>query len=433
MLKLHSVNTSSRFGFDRAPAKKTTRQNIQQKIVILRQNLNEEAFMMNTLPKYIIKKLAGWIGCPFKLITDGKEEIVGDGEPQFTVSVNGPIDLGAFMNSATLALGEAYMKGDIDVKEDLYEALDCLMQHLDDFDRNDSALTSIIKSVYTKKHQKEDVCSHYDIGNDFYSLWLDESLSYSCACFKDENDTLFEAQMNKIDRILDKLFIKEGDALLDIGCGWGHLMLRAAKRRGAHGLGITLSEEQCAKFDSRIDEEGLRDKVAVKLMDYRDLPKLGEKFDKVASVGMMEHVGRENYGTYFDSVQSVMKKGGLFLLHSITAHAESDGDPWIKKYIFPGGMLPSLRELISNAAERSFFTLDVESLRRHYVRTLKEWRKAYLLHKDDVEKKFGTEFVRMWDLYLAACAASFHRGNVDIHQILLSNGVNNDIPMLRRS
>lgn len=387
---------------------------------------------MNSLPDYIVNKLSQWVDFPFKIVSDGEEELIGEGEPQFTVHVNAPISLPEFMRSTSLALGEAYMRRDIELEGDLYEALNLLMANLDDFERDDSLLSSIIQTVCTKKDQKEDVCSHYDIGNDFYSLWLDESLSYSCACFKNDGDTLFEAQMNKIDRILDKLFLEEDDKLLDVGCGWGELMLRAAKKRGARGLGITLSEEQYEKFRGRIEDEGLSGRVAVKLMDYRDLPKLGEKFDKVASVGMMEHVGRENYGLYFDCVKSCMADGGLFLLHTITAHREFNGDPWMKKYIFPGGMIPSLRELISDAAERNFFTIDVESLRRHYVKTLLMWRKAYLAHRDEVEERFGDEFVRMWDLYLTACAASFKQGNVDLHQILLSNGVNNSIPMLRR-
>ena len=176
--------------------------------------------------------------------------------------------------------------------------------------------------------------SHYDIGNDFYSLWLDETMQYSCAYFEDENTTLYEAQMNKIHRILDKLYLKEGMRLLDIGCGWGYLLLEAAKKYKIKGTGITLSHEQYEKFQERIKENHLEDYLEVKLMDYRDLPKSGLEFDRVVSVGMVEHVGRENYQLFNDCVDSVLAQGGLFLLHFISGMDEKPGDAWMSKYIF---------------------------------------------------------------------------------------------------
>ena len=166
-------------------------------------------------------------------------------------------------------------------------------------------------------------------------------------------------------------------------------------------------------------------------MDYRDLPKSEMTFDRVVSVGMLEHVGRKNYDLFLKCVHSVLKDGGLFLLHFISALKEHPGDAWIKKYIFPGGMIPSLREIVNIMPDYNFYTLDIESLRRHYNRTLLCWRENFNNHREEIEKMMGVEFTRMWDLYLASCAATFNNGIVDLHQILMSKGVNNSIPMLR--
>lgn len=220
-------------------------------------------------------------------------------------------------------------------------------------------------------------------------------------------------------------------ALLDIGCGWGYLLIEAAKKYGVKGVGITLSAEQCAEFRHRIQAEGLEDSLKAELMDYRDLPKSGYTFDRVVSVGMLEHVGRPNYQLFVDCVNDVLKDGGIFLLHFISALKEHPGDPWIKKYIFPGGMVPSLREMLSCLSEYNFHTLDVENLRLHYHKTLLCWAKNFHKHLEDERKMFDERFLRMWNLYLNACAATFHNGIIDIHQILLTKGINNSLPMVR--
>ena len=292
-------------------------------------------------------------------------------------------------------------------------------------------MKKLIFTSISKKNQEKEVRSHYDIGNDFYKLWLDETMSYSCGYFLNDNDTLYQAQVNKVDYILKKLYLKEGMSLLDIGCGWGFLLIEAAKKYKIHGTGITLSVEQYNEFQKRIVNEGLEDLLEVKLMDYRDLKHSDMKFDRVESVGMLEHVGRDNYQLFIDCVNNVLKPQGLFLLHFISGLKEHPGDPWIKKYIFPGGVIPSLREILSCLAEDNFHTLDVEDLRNHYNKTLLCWVKNYHEHIDEVREMFNEEFVRMWELYLSACAATFHNGIIDIHQILVSKGINNDLPIVR--
>ena len=368
---------------------------------------------------------------PFKVKLNGKEYLIGEGEPEFTVDFKKPIPKTKLLTSTSLALGEAYMDGDLEIEGDLYYALDHFLGQMGKFSTNESALKKLIHTSVSKKNQEKEVTSHYDIGNDFYKLWLDETMSYSCGYFKNPDDTLYQAQVNKVDYILQKLNLKEGMTLLDIGCGWGFLLIEAAKKHKIKGVGITLSKEQCAEFNRRIEEEGLQDYLTAEIMDYRDLPKSGYTFDRVVSVGMIEHVGRPNYQLFVDCVSKVLKEGGVFLLHFISALKEHAGDPWIKKYIFPGGTIPSLREILSCLAEDNFHTMDVENLRLHYNKTLLCWADNFHKHIEEERKMFDERFLRMWDMYLNACAATFHNGIIDIHQILLTKGINNDFPMVR--
>lgn len=368
---------------------------------------------------------------PFLVKCDGNEYRIGEGEPAFTVIFRKRIPVSELMKSTSLALGEAYMNGDLEIEGNLYEALDHFLGQMGKFSTDKHALKKLLFSSASKKSQRKEVRSHYDIGNDFYKLWLDETMSYSCGYFMHDDDTLYDAQVNKVDHILQKLYLKEGMSLLDIGCGWGYLLIRAAKKYKIHGLGITLSEEQYREFRERIRREGLEEYLDVKLMDYRELKDSELRFDRVVSVGMVEHVGRENYQLFLDCVKHVLKPGGLFLLHFISALKEHPGDAWMKKYIFPGGMVPSLREMLSYMAEDEFHTLDVENLRNHYNRTLLCWKNNYSGQVDKVRKMFDERFVRMWDMYLSSCAATFHNGIIDLHQVLASKGVNNELPMVR--
>ncbi|MCI1999532.1 MAG: cyclopropane-fatty-acyl-phospholipid synthase family protein [Clostridia bacterium] len=380
---------------------------------------------------FLADYLSKIIDVSFTLEEDGSKVKIGHDEPLFNVSIKNPISKTELLKSTSLALGEAYMRGDIELDKDLYYVLNLFLANIGKFSSDKNALKKIIQTSVSKANQKKEVSSHYDIGNDFYKLWLDKNMTYSCAYFKDETKTIDEAQDDKLEHILKKLQLQKGMTLLDIGCGWGSLIIKAAKEYGVKSFGITLSEEQKKGCDEKIKAEGLEDMVTVKIMDYRDLEDSGLVFDRVVSVGMLEHVGRKNYELYLKNVHKVLKDGGLFLLHYISALEEHPGDAWIKKYIFPGGMIPSLREIINLLPEFKFYTLDVESLRRHYNRTLLCWRKNFLAHRAEIEKKMGIEFTRMWDLYLASCAATFNNGIVDLHQILMSKGINNDLPMLR--
>lgn len=385
--------------------------------------------------KSIVKSIAEHLSDrPFDLeYWDGEVIKYGDGDSEFKVIIKNFPSKKELLSDPSVALGEAYMKGDIDIEGDLQKFFESIIRNKDSFMNKNTVfkLASKIKAPSLLK-SKKDIAHHYDIGNDFYSLWLDKTMSYSCGYFKNPTDTLYDAQMNKIHHILKKLNLKEGQNLLDIGCGWGYLIIEAAKLYKVKALGITLSEEQFKKAKERIKKEGLEDLVDVQLMDYRNLEKSNLEFDRVVSVGMAEHVGHANLPLFFKNVDSVLKEGGLFLLHNITNLIETEGNKWITTYIFPGGYLPTLREELNIAADLNFHVIDVESLRLHYMKTLEEWCKNFMNHLDEEKEMFDDEFLRMWHLYLATCAAAFHYWDIDIHQTLFSKGINNTLPMTRK-
>lgn len=362
---------------------------------------------------------------------DDDEVKVGENDPLFKIILKKPIPKKDILTSTTLAFGEAYMNGDLEVEGDFLLMLNTVLKYKEKFTTDFKGLPKIFSNLTSRKKQKEEVTYHYDIGNDFYKLWLDDTLSYSCAYFKNENESLGEAQLNKIHHLLKKLNLSEGMTLLDIGCGWGALLIEAAKLYKIKGLGITLSEEQYKAFKEKIEKENLQDYLQVKLMDYRELEKSGLLFDRVVSVGMLEHVGRSNYDLFMKCVSKVLKKEGVFVLHYISGLYESEGDAWIRKYIFPGGVIPTLREIISLSADYRFYTVDVESLRMHYYKTLIKWAENFEKNTDKVREMFDEKFVRMWRMYLYSCAACFYTGVIDLHQIVFTKGVNNSLPLTR--
>lgn len=386
---------------------------------------------MNLVKNEFLNFMSQFDAYPFEVVINGETHLIGNGKPAFIVLMHKTPKVNELLTSTSIALGEAYMHGDIEIEGDLYDALYHFMGQMGKFSTDKKVLKKLIFTSSTKQNQKKEVSSHYDIGNDFYKLWLDETMSYSCGYFKTDKDSLYTAQCNKIERILEKLSLKEGMSLCDIGCGWGFLLIEAAKKYKVHGVGITLSLEQKKKFEERIRQEHLEEYLTVELMDYRDLGSLNTKFDRVVSVGMIEHVGRDNYKLFMSCVKEILKPGGVFLLHYISSLVEHPGDAWVKKYIFPGGVIPSLREILNIAGELCFYTIDIESLRRHYNKTLLCWNENFQKHRNEVVAMFDEEFAKMWELYLCSCAATFMNGIIDLHQIIFTNGVNNDLPMTR--
>lgn len=364
---------------------------------------------------------------------DGEVVNYGEGESKFEVIFNEAIPKADIISDPSLAFGEAYMTKKIDIIGSIEDVVASIYNNKESFLGDSSKCVHIIKKISNNlKKSKENIEHHYDIGNDFYKLWLDESMTYSCAYFKTPNDSLYQAQENKVNHILKKLALKEGETLLDIGCGWGELIINAAKKYKVKAMGVTLSSEQFARVNERIKEEGLSDLVEVQLIDYREVK--DRKFDRVVSVGMIEHVGKDHLNEYFAKVNELLTDGGLSLLHCITAQEDNENggtDSWINKYIFPGGYIPSVKELVSQMQSEELCFVDMESLRRHYGRTLEIWTENFENALSEISKTKDETFIRMWRLYLNACAASFKCGNIYLHQFLFTKGVNNELPWTR--
>ena len=276
---------------------------------------------------------------------------------------------------------------------------------------------------HTRFFDRKSIRYHYDVGDDFFALWLDRRRVYSCAYFHTPEDTLDAAQEQKLDHICRKLMLREGERFLDIGCGWGALILWAAEHYGVRATGITLSRNQYDYARERIREAGLEDRCEVRLLDYRDVPE-DEQFDKIASVGMFEHVGRKNLAVYFAKIRGLLRDGGLVLNHGITLNAPeqyelgSDIGRFIDEYVFPGGELSHVSRVMQEMAAHGLECTDAESLRPHYARTLWHWVDRLEANRTAAVSKVGEKAYRIWRIYMAGSAHAFERGWMSIYQIL---------------
>ena len=268
------------------------------------------------------------------------------------------------------------------------------------------------------KRSKKNVAHHYDISDDLYELFLDSKMQYSCAYFKNENDTLETAQNNKINHIIKKLNLKPNQKVLDIGSGWGSLAIEIAKQSKCEVTGITLSENQYNYANKKVKENNLENQVQFKLADYRYLK---EKFDRIVSVGMFEHVGRKFYKTFFKQVKNLLNDEGLALIHTIGSINEPrDPQPWITKYIFPGGYTPSMSEITGPVEKSGLIISDLEVLRMHYAHTLRNWKERCIKNKTKIIEMFDEKFFRMWEFYLASCEMTFKWGDQVVFQFQLT-------------
>ncbi len=363
---------------------------------------------------------------------DGEVIKYGD-KPKTTMLIKSAKVPGQMFSKGFLGFGEAYVAGDLEVEGDLQELL--RLGLIVQFDENAFSrwqkirfLPFVLKTVGTVGKANGNIAYHYDLTAGFYSLFLDESLTYSCGYFKYEDDSLDQAQRNKFDHIARKLMLGPADTLIDIGCGWGGMLLRSARKYGIRGVGITLSSNQSRYNSQMIEELGLGEQIEVKWQDYRQL---SGKFDKFVSIGMFEHVGKRFIPAYMRKVAELLKKGGIGLLHTIAKEVESATDAWTLRYIFPGGYLPSLAETVREMGRAGLCVLEIEGLRLHYGRTLDCWIANYERNVDKIREMFDERFVRMWRLYLNASSASFKYNGTRLYQILFSNGLNNDLPMVR--
>jgi cyclopropane-fatty-acyl-phospholipid synthase len=274
--------------------------------------------------------------------------------------------------------------------------------------------------------RKVDIAFHYDVSNDFYRLFLDPQLLYTCAYFTDWSNDLATAQRDKLDMICRKLRLKPGERLLDIGCGWGALVCHAAEHYGVDAVGVTLSEEQAVLARERIRERGLQDRVAVELKDYRDLE---GRFDKISSIGMFEHVGIDNHDAYYRNVHRLLKPRGLYLHHAITRRGRKDLKAFRRKkpeyralvrYIFPGGEVDHIGWTLTNLEGHGFEVHDVEAWREHYARTTRLWAENLMAAKEAAVAEVGEPKYRLWLAYLTGVSLGFERGTIGIFQTVAS-------------
>ena len=330
-----------------------------------------------------------------------------------------------------LYFGEAYTDGKITFTNgDIGDFLDVALKNIGrEKTNNTSEFINSVRGSYRYltnfnfiKKSKMNVAHHYDISDELYFIFLDSLRQYSCAYFKNDDDSLEQAQKNKINHIIKKLNIKENSKVLDIGSGWGHLSMEIAKQAKCQVTGVTLSENQYKYSNQKAKELNLGNQVEFKLMDYREVK---DKYDRIVSVGMFEHVGRKFYKRFFNKVYEILKDDGIALLHTIgSVNAPRSPQPWITKYIFPGGYTPSLSE-ISNPIEKSGLILsDMEVLRMHYAHTLRNWKERFIENKEKVLKMFDERFFRMFEFYLSSCEMAFKHGDQVVYQLQLTKKLN---------
>ena len=330
------------------------------------------------------------------------------------------------MMNPSLHFGESYMNGSLILEEgtihDLLKLIfinsgsnaDHWVMKVDKFIR--AIRNRIVSSNYIPK-SKKNVAHHYDLSDKLYDLFLDKDRQYSCAYFNSPNDTLEQAQLNKKELIAKKLLLEEGQNVLDIGSGWGGMASYLSKRSNVNVKGVTLSEEQIAYSKQRKIDESL-DKVEYALQDYRNVE---ESYDRIVSVGMFEHVGTPHYQEFFDKVYQLLNETGVALIHTIgRIDQPTTNDPWIEKYIFPGGYIPALSEVMQRVEKSGLTTTDIQVLKFHYAETLKRWRYNFYDNIDKVKEFYDEKFCRMWDFYLSSSQASFEESSLVIYQLQLS-------------
>jgi len=361
--------------------------------------------------------------------TNGKKYIIGSPKKKESITLK-LLDKNLnykLLFHPDLYLGEAYTNGKVIIENGtLTEFLSIVLINIG---RNEinifSKIINKIKGSYryfTKFNfahkSKKNVSHHYDISEDLYNLFLDQKRQYSCGYFKNDDDSLEVAQINKINHIIKKLNIKPNQKVLDIGSGWGSLAIDIAKAANCEVIGITLSENQLKYSIAKAKEMNLENQVSFRLTDYREL---NEKFDRVVSVGMFEHVGRKFYNKFFSEVDKLLKNDGVALIHTIgSVNTPRDPHPWITKYIFPGGYTPSLSE-ISKAVEKSgLIASDIEVLRMHYSHTLRHWKERFTSNKVKAIDMFDEKFFRMWEFYLTGCEMAFKWGDQVVFQLQLT-------------
>lgn len=355
-------------------------------------------------------------------------------DPKIVVNVPSVAALRYLIHPSLDSLGEAYVEGKLQVNGKVQDIIEIATQLVETSNDGLPVATKSKRLHHSKKVDAESISYHYDVSNEFYREWLDKNMIYSCGYFHSLDDSLDQAQEQKIDHILTKIRLQPGQTLLDVGCGWGALIIRAAQKYGAKAVGVTISEQQYEEAKRRIKEAGLEDQCEVRFQDYRDVT---GQFDRITSVGMFEHVGLKNLHEYFLKLNSLLVDDGIIMNHGITSSdPESSGAPagggdFIDKYVFPNGELPHIGLVLQEMTRAGLESTDIENLRRHYAITLEHWAERFEAKSEKLQNMVDEKHFRIWRVYLAGCAYAFHQNWVAIHQLIATKAGHYVLPLTR--
>ncbi|MFC5461046.1 class I SAM-dependent methyltransferase [Massilia niabensis] len=365
----------------------------------------------------------GKVSLPLRVeLWDGQYFDLSSEPPRVTIRVPKPSSLRYLLSPSLYNLGRAYVEGGLEIRgraADMIRIGSELSASSGKPARRPNPLWQL--SFHTRERDAEAIRYHYDVSNDFYAAWLDPNMVYSCAYFEDGSEDLATAQIKKIDHILRKIDLRPGQTLLDIGCGWGALAIRAAQAFGARCVGITLSENQARLARERIAQAGLAGQVDIHLQDYRDIE---GKFDRITSVGMFEHVGTQHLAAYFEKISGLLAPGGLVMNHGITTTDVAEratpygGGAFINQYVFPHGELAHLSAVIKAMQQGGLEVRDVENLRRHYARTCAMWTENFESRAEEISRLTDAKRFRIWHVYLAGCAYAFAHDWISLYQVV---------------
>jgi cyclopropane-fatty-acyl-phospholipid synthase len=365
---------------------------------------------------------------------NGTEVALGTA-PVVTLRIRNLTALRHLLDPSLASLGRAYVEGDIDVEGRAADVVDVAARLAEHGPEAGKGLRRSVRMVrHTREIDASAIAYHYDVSNEFYAHWLDAQMVYSCAYFRTPEDSLETAQVQKIDHVLRKLRVRPGDRLLDVGCGWGALAIHAAERFGARALGITLSRNQYEYARERIAAAGLGGHCEVQLEDYRDV---AGKYDRIASIGMFEHVGLKNLRGYFTRINELLADNGTFLNHGITStDPDSAETPWgggefIERYVFPHGELPHIGLALKEMSAGGLEPVDAESLRRHYALTLQHWARRFEEAGEELAVIAGDKRYRIWRVFLAASADGFANHRMSLYQVLAVKAGAGVLPLTR--
>ena len=382
-----------------------------------------------------LRRLLSIVGDPPLKFVLPDNQVIAPNEVQLvgTIKIRDYRTIWSILLDPLFQFGEAYADGRIEIEGDLRRCLTVLYLGMSRGGNIHSTWQSMLSRLRrprsnSLKGSQQNISQHYDIGNEFYRLWLDENMLYTCAYFARPSFTLEQAQIAKMDHVCRKLRLRPGMEVVEAGCGWGALAIHMAKHYGVRVKAFNISQEQVAWANETARQEGLADQAQFIQEDWRAI---GGKFDAFVSVGMLEHVGAKNYRQLGTIIQHCLKPQGIGLIHTIGQNSPVRFNPWIEKRIFPGAYPPSLKELMQVFEPNSLSVLDVENLRLHYAETLRHWLDRFEDATEEVQDQFGERFVRMWRMYLAGSCAAFETGYLQLFQVVFADRTSNNVPRTR--